>query len=131
LLDMPTPEMKLRLLSDLLVRHFNRRAPDPAIRHAAALMEGGVAIGQVAKRIGVLSKTLNRRFGDAVGLTPKRYSRVRRLQRVLCSISGMRDVDWCAPAAEHGSADQAHLVHDFGELTGMTPTEYRPRSVEE
>ena len=131
LLDMQTPEMKLRLLSDLLVRHFKRRAPDPAIRPAAALMEGGVAIGEVAKRIGVLSKTLNRRFGAAVGLTPKRYSRVRRLQRVLCSISGMRDVDWCETAAEHGYADQAHLVHDFRELTGMTPTEYRPRSVEE
>jgi AraC-like DNA-binding protein len=34
-------------------------------------------------------------------------------------------------AARHGYADQAHLVHDFGELTGLTPTAYRPRSSEE
>ena len=130
LLDLQTPEMKLRLLGELLVRHFNRRAPDPAICPAAALIECGVQIGEVAKRIGVLSKTLNRRFRAAVGLTPKRYSRVRRLQRVLCAISGA-PVDWCETAAEYGYADQAHLVHDFRELTGMTPTAYRPRSIEE
>lgn len=27
--------------------------------------------------------------------------------------------------------DEAHLVHDFRELTGITPTAYRPRSIEE
>jgi AraC-like DNA-binding protein len=130
LLDMPTPETKLRLLSELLAQHFTSREPDPAISPAAALIERGVPIGEVAKCIGLLSKTLNRRFRAAVGLTPKRYSRVRRLQRVLCSISGGRDVDWCETAAEHGYADQAHLVHDFRELTGMTPTAYRPSSIE-
>jgi AraC-like DNA-binding protein len=131
LLEMRTPETKLRLLSELLGRHFNRREPDPAIHPAAALIERGVPIGEIAKRIGVLSKTLNRHFRAAVGLTPKRYARVRRLQRVLCSISGAHDVDWCETAAEHGYADQAHLVHDFRELTGMTPTAYRPRPIEE
>jgi AraC-like DNA-binding protein len=131
LLDAPTSEAKLRLLNELLVQHFTGRNPDPAIRPAAALIERGIPIGEVAKRIGVLSKTLNRRFCAAVGLTPKRYSRVRRLQRVLCSISGAREVDWCETAADHGYADQAHLVHDFRELTGMTPTGYQPRSIEE
>jgi AraC-like DNA-binding protein len=130
LLDAPTPEAKLRLLNDMLAQHFTQRELDPAIRPAAALIERGVQIGEVAKCIGLLSKTLNRRFSAAVGLTPKRYSRVRRLQRVLCSISGARHVDWCETAAEHGYADQAHLVHDFRELTGITPTAYQPRSIE-
>lgn len=131
LLDKPTPEAKLRLVNELLVQHFTLREPDPAIHPAGALIECGIPIGEVAKRIGVLSKTLNRHFCAAVGLTPKRYSRVRRLQRVLCSINGGREVDWCETAADHGYADQAHLVHDFRELTGMTPTAYRPRSIEE
>ena len=131
LLDAPTPEARLRLLNELLVTHFTGRDSDPAIGAAAALIERGLPIGDVAKRIGLLSKTLNRRFRAAVGLTPKRYSRVRRLQRVLCSISGGREFDWCETAIEHGYADQAHLVHDFRDLTGMPPTAYRPRSIEE
>ncbi len=39
--------------------------------------------------------------------------------------------DWADVAAEHGYTDQAHLIHDFRALTGITPTAYRPRSVEE
>jgi len=130
LLDTPAAAAKLRLVHDLLVRHFAQRDPDPAIRPAAALIERGATIGQAASCIGLLSRTLNRRFAAAVGLTPKRYSRVRRLQRVLRSINSTRDVDWSATAAEYGYADQAHLVHDFRELTGMTPTQYQPRSPE-
>ena len=128
LLETAAPAAKLQVVHDMLVRHFARREADPAIRPAAALIERGATIGQVASCIGLLSRTLNRRFTAAVGLTPKRYARVRRLQRVLGSIRAMRDVDWPATAAAHGYADQAHLVHDFRELTGMTPTEYRPRS---
>ena len=40
-------------------------------------------------------------------------------------------VDWAEVAAEHGYADQAHLIHDFRSLTGITPSAYRPRSVAE
>jgi AraC-like DNA-binding protein len=31
-------------------------------------------------------------------------------------------------AADHGYTDQAHFIHDFRDLTGMTPTAYRPSS---
>jgi AraC-like DNA-binding protein len=130
LLDTPAPEAKLRLVHDVLLRHFARRGPDAALHPAAALIERGASIGQVASCVGLLSRTLNRRFAAAVGLTPKRYSRVRRLQRVLGSVSAAHEVDWSATAAAHGYADQAHLVHEFRELTGMTPTEYRARAPE-
>jgi hypothetical protein len=40
-------------------------------------------------------------------------------------------VEWARVAAEHGYYDQSHLVHDFGELTGITPTAYRPRAASE
>jgi hypothetical protein len=45
-------------------------------------------------------------------------------------MTGPGSPDWCGLAAEYGYADQAHLIRDFRDLTGLTTTEYRPRSAE-
>jgi AraC-like DNA-binding protein len=132
LLEAPTPAAKLQVLEAVLLDHLVRREdPDPAVRVAAALFERGASVSEVSSRVGLLPKTLVRRFLALIGLSPKRFSRVRRLQRVVGSIRDPGDVDWCEIAAVHGYADQAHLVHDFRELTHITPTAYRPRSAEE
>ncbi|HEY2375067.1 MAG TPA: helix-turn-helix domain-containing protein [Gemmatimonadaceae bacterium] len=131
LLEARTPDSKLLLLHDLLVEHLAARdAPDRAVRSAASLLEQGVSIADAASRVGLLSKTLNRRFQALIGLTPKRFARVRRLQRVLGSLGALHEVDWVETAIAHGFADQAHLIHDFHDLTGLTPTAYRSRSPE-
>jgi AraC-like DNA-binding protein len=132
LLEAPSPEMKLRVVEDALLAHFDRRdAPDGAVTATASLLERGTSIDDAASHIGVSRRTLARRFQASIGLTPKRFARVRRLQRVVGSVRASHDVDWCDVAAVHGFADQAHLVHDFRELAGITPTAYRPRSVAE
>ena len=59
-----------------------------------------------------------------MGLTPKRFARVRRLQRVVRDLDGQGRADWAAVAARHGYADQPHLTDEFRELVGVTPTEY-------
>jgi AraC-like DNA-binding protein len=132
LLQASSPEMKCRVLEDALLAHFDYRdAPDGAVAAAATLLERGTSIDDAASRIGVSRRTLVRRFQASTGLTPKRFARVRRLQRVVGSVPASHDVDWCDVAAVHGFADQAHLVHDFRELAGISPTAYRPRSVAE
>jgi AraC-like DNA-binding protein len=59
-----------------------------------------------------------------VGLTPKRFARVQRMQRLVRDLDGHRDADWAALAACHGYADQSHLADEFRELAGVTPGEY-------
>ena len=109
LLEAATPAGKLQVLETILLEHLvGRDAPDPAIAYAASLLEGGETVAEVSSRVGVLPKTLVRRFRSSVGLTPKRFSRVRRLQRVVKSVRDSRDVDWCDAAAVHGYVDQAH-----------------------
>jgi AraC-like DNA-binding protein len=129
LLDAPKSEAKLRVLESVLAEHLVRPdATDCSVRCAASMLEHGVPVAEVSARVGTLSKTLNRRFQALIGLTPKRFSRVRRLQRVLASIGESRNDGWVETALSHGYADQAHFVHDFRELTGLTPTAYQPRS---
>jgi len=127
LLEAPTPVAKFRVLEEVLLEHL---APefDPAIQYAIAALRGGVPVSKVASRLGLLRRTLVRRFSSEVGITPKRFARVHRLQRVLRAVRRSSTPDWCALAVEHGFTDQAHLIHDFRDLTDITPSAYKPHS---
>jgi AraC-like DNA-binding protein len=132
LLEAGTPEAMFQVLEIVLLKQLVDPAiPDPAIPFAARALERGVPVSHVTSQLGLLPKTFVRRFRARTGLSPKRFSRVRRLQRVLASVRDPRATDWSELAAQHGYTDQAHLIHDFRDLTGLTPTAYRPRSAEE
>ena len=60
-----------------------------------------------------------------VGMTPKRYCRVRRFQRALALANRGRQVDWNRVALDCGYFDQAHFIHDFRSFAGLTPTGYQ------
>jgi methylphosphotriester-DNA--protein-cysteine methyltransferase len=81
-------------------------------------------VGEVCSAVGLLPRTLRRRFTAQAGLTPKRFARVQRLQRLVRDLDGPGPVDWAAMAARHGYADQPHLAGEFRDLVGVTPTGY-------
>src|SRR5579863_3654108 len=127
LLEAATPGDALGVLEDVLLGRLiqaGRLVPDPAVAAAACALSRGVPVGEVADGLGLLPRTLRRRFTAQVGLTPKRFARVRRLQRVVRDLDGQVRVDWAAVAARHGYADQPHLTDEFRALVGVTPTEY-------
>jgi len=132
LLEARSPEAMLRFLETVLLDHLvGGQDPDPAIPFAATAFDRGLPVSEVTSRLGLLPKTFVRRFRKQLGLSPKRFARVRRLQRVLGSINDPGPIDWCDVAARHGYADQSHFIHDFRDLTGLTPAAYRPRSAAE
>lgn len=127
ILEAPTPSARLRVLESALLQHFSGRA-NPAITHAAALLDRGLPVAATTARLGFLPRTFTRHFREHVGLTPKRFARVRRMQRIVRSLRSADRPDWCELAATYGFADQAHLIHDFRDLTGITPGAYKPQS---
>jgi len=130
LLEARTPSDALAVMEAALVRRLALgSAPDPAVIAAAGALTRGIPVGQVAEDLGLLPRTLRRRFTAQVGLTPKRFAMVRRLRRVVHDLDGQSHVDWAAVAAGHGYADQPHLADEFRALAGVTPGEYlRSRS---
>ena len=66
-------------------------------------------------------------FHRAVGLTPKRFCRIRRFPRVLREAHQAPVIRWTDVAAMCGYTDQAHLIHDFRAFSGLTPAEYTAR----
>ena len=77
------------------------------------------SVGQVADRMGMTSRQLQRVLRAEVGLAPKTYQRVARLQRFLRGADAGRAL--AAAGADAGYADQAHLTRDVRRLTGLTP----------
>lgn len=128
LLEASTPRAMLAALeSVLLARAARPLQPDWAIAWAASALDRGARVAEVADRLGMTDRTLLRGFTERVGLPPKRFARVRRLQRLLAWIPRGEQIDWARAAAESGYFDQAHLINEFRALTGMTPGAYRPR----
>lgn len=110
-------------LWDLLQPHCAGFAPDAPIERAVAALdaaEGDLRIEALARQLGIGLRTLQGRFLGAVGMTPKEYARVRRLQALLRTLDA-EDAGIADAAARHGYSDQAHATHDLQRWTGTTP----------
>jgi AraC-like DNA-binding protein len=107
---------------------------DPLVRQALRLIDDAPdrAIGDVARELRTSDRQLRRRFGDATGLAPKEYARIRRLRHTLGRVMNEEDSRWSMIAAQSGFADQPHLVHEIVRMTAFTPTmlEQRLRLIE-
>jgi AraC-like DNA-binding protein len=102
----------------------HERKEDNSVAHAARDIEraGGLAsVEEVADRVGWSTRQLQRRFKDVVGISPKLFARMQRFQRVLRAMDGPNP-DWVDAAVHCGYYDQAHLIRDFREFSGETPT---------
>lgn len=121
-----TPPDAPTALDDWLRRHLAGAAPidDVARRAVTALIasDGRAPMDQLAAAMRLSLRQVQRRFGDAVGLSPKEFARIRRLRAALSRLLESPRETWGTIAAELGYADQAHLVRDVVKLTGLTPT---------
>jgi AraC-like DNA-binding protein len=129
----PTSEARFRVLEHALLEqargHFCRH---PAIVHAIGLFDrsyGALSVGSVVQRVGLSQRRFVELFWNEVGLSPKRFCRVRRFNDVLRRIEPLTDVDWTELSLACGYFDQAHFNHDFRALAGMSPSEYLRRRV--
>jgi AraC-like DNA-binding protein len=126
LLESPTVESRFGVLAQFLLMVMK-----PLDRYTAIAMalqkfetEPTTRISEVIDKIGFSTRHFNQLFRDRVGLTPKLFCRVRRLQQVLDFVSGKDRVDWADIALACGYFDQAHFIHDFRMLANCTPAEY-------
>jgi AraC-like DNA-binding protein len=104
------------------------RQPGVAATMAAIEDNPSIRMADIHDLIGVSAKRLIALFRAEVGLSPKAYARVRRLQAAL-RLLGEGPVGGARVAAEIGYFDQAHFVRDFESFTGMTPTQYTEQRI--
>jgi AraC-like DNA-binding protein len=107
------------------LRLFEVSAESRIAGQAAAAMQrsrGSVDVAEVAARSAVSTRHLERAFQEQVGVSPKMFGRLLRLDYAL-ELAGSGS-NWAEVAHLCGYFDQSHLARDFRAMTGATPVEF-------
>ncbi|TLX57301.1 AraC family transcriptional regulator [Stutzerimonas nosocomialis] len=103
-----------------------QRSPVQQLLSQIAASGGGARLSDLMQAVPLGQRQLERLFRHQVGLSPKQFSRI---QRVALS---RRELQLGTPlldtALACGYSDQAHFIHDFKTVVGMTPGQYRLRA---
>lgn len=70
------------------------------------------------------SKQFKRIFTEYIGITPKEFLRIVRLQRALFVLQTSSEINFVQLACECGFYDQSDLIKEFKFFSGYTPIEY-------
>ena len=129
--DTPSWRRRFALMDQFLLGRLNRGPrPAPEVDWAWRRLTasgGAVPIGELAREVGWSHKHLIARFRQQVGLAPKTAARLLRFNGVWQRLDQGGPLDWGLVAAETGYADQAHLVREFRQFTGTTPTGFEAK----
>ncbi|MFD8435835.1 helix-turn-helix domain-containing protein [Streptomyces microflavus] len=125
---------RFAVLDELLLRAVGRGDGDrlyrvrPEVAQAwrrLVVARGRVQVGAVATELGWSRRYLTERFRGEVGLSPKTFARVLRFEHAHDLATAHDPLPWADVATVAGYADQAHLVRDWREFTGRSPTVWR------
>jgi AraC-like DNA-binding protein len=103
-------------------------APGGVIAAAGALHRhrGCVRVSHLAEMTGLSLRQFERRFVAEVGMSPKLYARVARFEAALELKTRTPGLRWTHIAHDLGYHDQMHMVRDFRQLSGSTPSDLLP-----
>ena len=127
LLSAEGPEAALDTLEATLRQVWREKAAHQAVQYALSSFRSSPSVARVREvtdAIAMSPKRFIERFKADVGVTPKRYCRLLRFQRVVTRAHQRGPTDWAGLALDCGYFDQAHLIHEFREFSGLTPTAY-------
>jgi AraC-like DNA-binding protein len=130
LAGLDTVEERVRYIEQFLLTILNPHQEDRLVQAACQMIRharGNCQIGTLARYLGLGKRTLERRFFNHIGATPKKYARVIRLRHAILQRSSLPS--WADVAQEMGYYDQSHMIHDFMELYGYSPEALYPQVI--
>jgi AraC-like DNA-binding protein len=92
---------------------------------SALLEDSSVQLTEWAERNGLSPWTVSRGFKEVFAVTPESFRARARARRAWRRICGTED-SLATIAVEVGFMDQSHMTHGIKQLTGMTPSKWRP-----
>lgn len=108
------------LLETLRSNNINRRYLGEAAEWIRQ-RNGLVTMEELAGKVFISTRQLEREFKQKIGLSPKQYMRIARLNEVNRLLESGEELDLTGVSYESGFADQAHFIRDFKNFTGLSP----------
>lgn len=128
----------LGLIEEAIAGAASADRPSATTRRVLELLRSpsdpGAAVGTIARSLGASERHLRRGISDLTALSPKRFQRIERLNRLVVDAdrsAANERVRWADLAVRHGYCDQSHMIREVGELTGATPCELYAERVAE
>lgn len=111
-----------------LTRLDDALSPVPSITRALTRLkatQGAVSINTLTDELRCSRRYLNRHFQEHVGVSPKLLARILRFNHAVALSA--TPMSWAEVSSTCGYYDQAHMVRDFHQFAGASPTEFARR----
>jgi AraC-like DNA-binding protein len=126
--DASGPRAQIATLEAVILARLD---PGPAVHpwvaEALTQIHAFPTAGRLPRVSGISQRHFIAQFREATGLSPKRYARVRRFQRLLRTLATGHARPLADLALAAGYSDQSHCNRDFVEFAGITPRAWRLR----
>ena len=117
---------RIQLAEEFLLEQLANREKAPDERFLGVLQQILKKNGtlQIEKDLhpGVSPRQLRRYFDYYIGFNPKTFSRIIRFQKTLKAMMSQPKEQWGKLCYDFGYYDQAHYIHEFKELSGLSPS---------
>jgi len=116
---------RIRLVEEFLMEALEESQAIDTITKACVeeiiQSQGQAGVMELAYKVNINRRNMERRFAAAIGMSPKQLSRVVRLQAAVKMLGQKKISSLTSLAHENGYYDQAHFIKDFKEFTGVSP----------
>lgn len=116
---------RVELVEAFFLANLRIAAPDALVSAAVSWLmhqPGQPRIKDLTQYIGLSQSALERRFHHSVGISPKKFAMLVRLQRAVHLSKTTARMSTIAHSA--GYFDQSHFTNDFHRMTGLSPETY-------
>lgn len=126
--EAPSARERLEILQSALLDRLAAAGPsdDRVDQCVGRLIAAGgrISIDELCRQTSIGTRQLERRFRAVVGIPPKLLARIIRFRRIFEFTETGSPVNWLSAALACGYYDQAHLIRDFQDLAGRSPTRF-------
>ncbi|MBL6449349.1 helix-turn-helix transcriptional regulator [Fulvivirga sp. 29W222] len=91
---------------------------------------GRLSLRELSKNMNLSERTIERKFRENIGITPKLFSRLCQFQSSLRYLKSQNHHKLSDVAFEFEFSDQSHFIRTFKEFSGFTPNNFIRRSKE-
>jgi AraC-like DNA-binding protein len=122
-------EDRVAIISDFLSKQFisKKEQLDFTIREAIQLIldrQGQLSVGDLCDTIGLNERTLERKFQNEVGVSPKQFCKIIQFQQSYGQLTGKDFEKLTDIVYGNGFSDQSHFIKVFKAFTGKTPKHF-------